>query len=54
MFGFSQKEKDEKAKRQGEARSPEWPKVRLAHLATQPLCQVCNGKKDLEAIWLFR
>lgn len=32
----------------GKARSPEWPKVRAAHLKTQPVCQVCGGTKNLQ------
>jgi len=29
-------------------RSNQWPKVRRAHLALQPLCQVCGGSDKLE------
>lgn len=29
-------------------RSPEWPKVREAHLKEQPTCQACGGTEDLE------
>ena len=32
----------------GSSRSSQWPKVRLAHLATQPTCAVCGGKSKLQ------
>lgn len=31
-----------------ERRSKDWPKVRKAHLLTQPNCAVCGGRKKLE------
>ena len=31
----------------GAARSPEWPKVRAAHLLKEPVCQLCGGKTKL-------
>ena len=32
----------------GEERSPEWNKVRKAHLKKDPQCELCNSKSDLE------
>jgi 5-methylcytosine-specific restriction protein A len=32
----------------GQRRSKEWPKVRAAHLATHPTCEVCGGTERLE------
>lgn len=28
-------------------RSPKWPAVEKLHLAVEPICQVCGGKKSL-------
>lgn len=30
------------------ARSPRWPKVRLAHLSMFPQCEACGGTNDLQ------
>ena len=32
----------------GAKRSNKWPQVRSAHLKSQPICQVCGGKKNLQ------
>jgi hypothetical protein len=33
----------------GTARSSKWPAVRRAHLKNHPRCEVCGGKKSLQA-----
>jgi len=30
-------------------RSPKWPALQKLHLKKQPVCQVCGGKKELNA-----
>lgn len=32
----------------GDARSPEWPRVRLEHLKKHPTCAVCGNRIDVE------
>ncbi len=30
------------------SRSPKWPEARAAHLAKNPVCEVCGGKEKIE------